>query len=59
MNRKMIASLAAAGLLLVSTSAMAMTPGTYEGSAQGQNDLVKVAVTVSEDKIEKVEILGH
>ncbi len=36
-----------------------MTPGTYEGSAQGQNDKVVVAVTVSADKIEKVEIKAH
>ena len=36
-----------------------MTPGTYEASAQGQNDFVKVAVTVSENEILKVEIVSH
>ena len=36
-----------------------MTPGTYEGSMQGQNDLVTVAVTVTEDAIESVEIVSH
>ena len=52
----------AAGLCLMAASlspAMAegtMKPGTYEGSCQGVNGPVKVAVTVSENKIEKVEV---
>ncbi|SBW09597.1 Fumarate reductase flavoprotein subunit [uncultured Eubacteriales bacterium] len=33
------------------------TPGTYEGAAEGFHGTVKVAVTLSVDKIEKVEIL--
>jgi len=36
-----------------------MTPGTYEASVQGQNDAVTVAVTVTEDAIESVEIVSH
>ena len=45
--------------LLFATSAMAMTPGTYEASVQGQNDLVTVAVTVTEDAITSVEVKAH
>lgn len=33
-----------------------MTAGTYEASSEGHNGAVKVTVTVSEDKIEKVEV---
>lgn len=33
------------------------TPGTYKGEATGFDGTIKVAVTVSEDKIEKVEVL--
>lgn len=53
----MVVSLA--GTVVAEQSKTAMTPGTYEGEAQGQNDKVKVAVTVTEDKIEKVEVLSH
>lgn len=33
------------------------TPGTYEGEGTGRNGLIKVAVTLSSDKIEKIEVL--
>ena len=36
-----------------------MTPGTYTGSFQGQNDLVEVEVTVSENAIESVTVTAH
>lgn len=44
--------------LMAAAPAMAdgMTPGTYEGSCQGVNGVIKVAVTVTEDAIEKVEV---
>lgn len=48
-----------AGTVSAEASKTAMTPGTYEGEAQGQNDVVKVAVTVSDKAIEKVEVLSH
>lgn len=38
------------------TTATKMTPGTYEASAEGHNGVVHVSVTVSEDKIENVEV---
>ena len=38
------------------TIATKMTPGTYEASAEGHNGAVHVSVTVSEDKIENVEV---
>lgn len=38
------------------TTATKMTPGTYEASAEGHNGAVHVSVTVSEDKIENVEV---
>ena len=37
----------------------AMVPGTYEGSAQGMNDVLTVSVTVTEDKIEDVQVTAH
>ena len=37
----------------------AMVPGTYEGSAQGMNDVLTVSVTVTEDKIEAVQVTAH
>ncbi|MBQ7786254.1 MAG: FAD-binding protein [Clostridia bacterium] len=46
-------------MLLVSSGAMAMTAGTYEAEANGIGGAVKVAVTVSENAIEKVEVLAH
>ena len=38
------------------TTATKMTPGTYGASAEGHNGAVHVSVTVSEDKIENVEV---
>lgn len=46
-------------MLIVSTCALAMTPGTYEAEGTGMGGAVKVAVTVSETAIEKVEVLEH
>ena len=65
--RKMLALLLSAAMAASFTSfPMAeesgktpMTPGTYEASVQGQNDAVTVAVTVTEDAIESVEIVSH
>ena len=34
----------------------AMTPGTYEGSANGQNGKVVVKVTVTDKAIESIEV---
>ena len=68
MNIKKLGSILIAGAVLAgctqtSTSVSTkdtenkkMTPGTYEASADGHNGAVKVSVTVSEDKIEKVEV---
>ncbi len=47
------------GISVAEPAQKGMTPGTYEGSAQGQNDKVVVAVTVSENAIEKVEVVAH
>ena len=33
------------------------TPGTYEGEGQGMESTIKVAVTLSADRIEKIEVL--
>lgn len=59
----LVASAVLAGCTQTSTSVSTkdteskkMTPGTYEASADGHNGAVKVSVTVSEDKIEKVEV---
>ena len=62
---KKIASLLLAGLLIVSGCAKTdqgsqlYTAGTYEVVTQGFGGDMKVAVTVSADKIEKVEVLEH
>lgn len=50
-------ALVAAGL--AAGVASAMTPGAYEATAQGRNVDVTVRVTVSADKIEKIEIVKH
>lgn len=42
-----------------SQPAARFTPGTYEGAAQGFGGEVKVAVTLTEDQIEKVEVLEN
>ena len=59
--RKIIAFLLAAILLLTGVvSALAegisFTPGTYEGSARGMNGTLNVTVTVSENKIESIQV---
>lgn len=50
-------ALVAAGL--AAGVASAMTPGAYEATAQGRNADVTVRMTVSADKIEKIEIVKH
>lgn len=50
-------ALVAAGL--AAGVASAMTLGAYEATAQGRNADVTVRVTVSADKIEKIEIVKH
>ena len=49
----------AGGLSLAESAKTAMTPGTYTAAVKGQNDYVTVAVTVSENAIEKVEVTSH
>lgn len=58
MKKKVFAILLAM-LLLMSACASAMTAGTYEAEGQGIGGAVKVAVTVSENAIEKVEVVAH
>lgn len=58
MKRKVLA-IWMAMLLLTASGALAMTAGTYEGEGSGIGGTVKVAVTVSENEIEKVEVLEH
>ena len=50
-------ALLAAGL--AAGAASAMTPGAYEAVVQGRNADVAVRVTVSADKIEKIEVVKH
>lgn len=50
-------ALLAAGL--AAGAASAMTPGVYEAVVQGRNADVAVRVTVSSDKIEKIEVVKH
>jgi len=57
--KKRVFAILMAMMLLVSTGAMAMTAGTYEAEANGIGGAVKVAVTVSEAAIEKVEVVAH
>ena len=42
-----------------SQAAAKFTPGTYEGTAKGYGGDLKVAVTLNEEGIEKVEVLEH
>jgi len=56
MKTKIFAVLLAV-MMLATAGASAMTAGTYEAEAQGMMGMVKVAVTVSENAIEKVEVL--
>jgi len=58
MKKKVFAILLAM-LLMMSACASAMTAGTYEAEANGIGGAVKVAVTVSDEKIEKVEVVAH
>ena len=58
--KKSILAILLVMMLLVSSSAMAMTAGTYEAEAAGVfGEAVKIAVTVSETAIEKIEVLAH
>ncbi len=57
--KKSVFALLLAMLLLVASGALAMTAGTYEAEGAGIGGAVKVAVTVSETAIEKVEIIEH
>lgn len=54
--RKLLATLAAAALLLSSVSALAYTPGTYNAAAQGLGGMVNVEVTFTDDAIESIAI---
>ncbi len=57
--KKNVFALLLALLLVVSSGAMAMTAGTYEAEAQGMMGMVKVAVTVTDTAIEKVEVVAQ
>ena len=57
--KKNVFALLLALLLVVSSGAMAMTAGTYEAEAQGMMGMVKVAVTVTDAAIEKVEVVAQ
>ena len=46
-------------LLMSAVGALAMTAGTYTGTADGRNGPVTVEVTVTEDAIEKIEVTEH
>ena len=57
--KKKVWAILMAMLLLTASGALAMTAGTYEAEGTGIGGAVKVAVTVSETAIEKVEVLAH
>lgn len=57
--KKKVWAILMAMLLLAASGALAMTAGTYEAEGTGIGGAVKVAVTVSETAIEKVEVLEH
>ena len=57
--KKNVFALLLAVMMLVCASASAMTAGTYEAEAQGMMGAVKVAVTVTESAIEKVEVVAQ
>lgn len=57
--KKKVWAILMAMLLLAASGALAMTAGTYEAEGTGIGGTVKVAVTVSETAIEKVEVLEH
>ncbi len=57
--KKNVFALLLAVMMLVCASASAMTAGTYEAEAQGMMGMVKVAVTVTENAIENVEVVAQ
>ena len=57
--KKNVFALLLAVMMLVCASASAMTAGTYEAEAQGMMGAVKVAVTVTENAIENVEVVAQ
>lgn len=59
MNKRAATLMLALLFLLVTAGAQAMTPGTYEAQANGNGGPVTVAVTVTEDAIQAVEVLSH
>ncbi len=56
--RKRLLSLVLAAAMLLSLNAFA-APGTYEGEAKGMHEGLKVAVTLNDSGIEKIEVLAH
>lgn len=63
MNKKMrsllLATIVSTFVFAASTQAGTFTPGQYQGTGNGRNGSIEVEVTLSEDKIESVEILSH
>ena len=62
MNMKLVKSILAAATILTLAgcgSKAIYKAGTYEATAEGRNGDVTVAVTVSDSKIEKVEVKDH
>ena len=64
--KKLVSLLLCAAMLFVVCSASLaeaektpLTPGTYTGTALGQNDNIVVEVTVSENAIEDVKVVSH
>jgi len=57
---KRLLSLALAMTMLLSLTAFAtLPPGTYEGEGKGMYEGLKVAVTLSDSAIQKIEVLEH
>ncbi len=57
--KKLLSLLLTLSMFLSLTAFAAITPGTYEGEAKGMHDGLKVAVTLNETGIEKIEVLEH
>ena len=57
--KKTLVLLLTVAMLFSSLGALAMTDGTYTGTADGRNGPVVVEVTISGDAIEKVEVVSH
>ncbi len=57
MRKRLLSMLLAAAMLLSLTAFAA--PGTYEGEATGMSEGLKVAVTLNDQGIEKIEVLSH